>query len=462
MPLRTILFLLGFVGAAGGALFIPIIGVLAYIFLYSIGVERQWWGAAAINILGLRYSLTMAAATAIGMALHWKSLRYGKTFLHSQEKLLLLFLGLVWLSTLTGEPTSGAYTTVDHPLVKMTKIVIFALMLTHIVTRAKTLDILMWCLVGGALALGLDAYMIPRSDFRSGRLETVGGPDFAESNNLAAYLAAILPIVGIQFLRSTWPGRLLSLATGVFAVNAIILTRSRGAVVGIATGCATALLLAPKKHRMTIAIALVVATAGGLYLTDPGYYHRVGTISLSEEEQDPASYARVEIWEASLLLLKDHPFGVGAGNFFQVIGRYNDRCVGRDAHNTFVRCYSELGVQGLLVFLALIGNAIWVLRRVWREAALLPEESQKHVMWLSYGFAISLATALACSMTVTLVYVEALWWLMVLPVCLERAVANLKADTAIPVRLPAAAGKAGGRARSRRRGRAPNPPSVKR
>jgi UDP-N-acetylglucosamine 2-epimerase len=68
MPLRTILFLLGFVGAAGGALFIPIMGVLGYVALYSIGAERQRW-FAPIRGLDLRCSLILAVATGIGMAL---------------------------------------------------------------------------------------------------------------------------------------------------------------------------------------------------------------------------------------------------------------------------------------------------------------------------------------------------------------------------------------------------------
>jgi O-antigen ligase len=433
MALKTILFVLGFVGAAGGALFIPIIGVLGYVALYNIGPERQWW-FAPIRELELRCSLILAVATGIGMALHWKSLRYGKPFLHSQEKLLLVFLGLIWLSTFVGEPTEGAYTLVDHPSVKMTKVVIFALMLTHVVTTMRRLDLLLWVLVAGSLAMGLQAYWTPYSEFSRGRIETVGGPDFTESNFLSAYLAAMIPLIGIQFLRSTWTGKLVCLVAGVFTTNAIVLARSRGALVGIAAGALTALFLAPRKYRVTIAVGLVVAAAGGFYLMDPGYFFRAGTITVSQEQQDGAAQSRLDVWEASVQMLRDHPWGIGAGNFFQTVGRYNEKRAGLDAHNAFVRCYSELGVQGLLAFIALVGNALWTLRRVMREVRRLPEENQKHAMWPSYGLAVSLATVLTCTLMVTLLYVEALWWLLALPVCLERAVANLKADlTPVPL-----------------------------
>jgi O-antigen ligase len=433
MPIKTILFLLGFVGAAGGALFAPIMGVLGYVALYSIGAERQWW-FAPIRGLELRCSLILAVATGIGMALHWKSLRYGKTFLHSQEKLLLVFLGLIWLSTFVGEPTTGAYTLVDHPSVKMTKVVIFALMLTHVVTTMRRLDLLLWVLVAGSLVLGLQAYWTPYSEFTRGRIETVGGPDFTEANFLAAYLAAMLPVIGIQFLRTGWPGRLLCLFAGVFTTNAIILTRSRSSFVGVLAGMLLAAILAPKQYRTVVITGLVVAAAGGLYLMDTGFRERAATITVSADERDASAASRLVMADAAMDMLKDHPLGIGAGNFFQAVGRYDPSLELRDVHNTFLRCATELGVQGLLVFVALIANAVWSLWRTMKAAAGLPDDRRRDATLATYGLLIGLVTYFGCCFTITLIYVEALWWLLALPVCLERAVANLKADlTPVPL-----------------------------
>ncbi|MBE3098099.1 MAG: O-antigen ligase family protein [Planctomycetes bacterium] len=429
MPLKTILFLLGFVGAAGGALFIPIMGVLGYVALYNLGAERQWWFAPIRGLgLDLRCSLTLAVATGIGMVLHWRSLRYGKPFLHSQEKLLLVFLGLIWLSTFVGEPTEGAYTLVDHPSVKMTKVVIFALMLTHIVTTVRRLDLLLWVLTAGSLVLGLQAYWTPYSEFTRGRIETVGGPDFTEANFLAAYLAAMLPVIGIQFLRTGWPGRLLCLFAGVFTTNAIILTRSRSSLVGVLAGMLLAVILAPKQYRKVVIAGLIVAVAGGLYLMDPGFQERATTITASADERDASAASRLVLADAALNMLKDHPLGIGAGNFFQTIGRYNPSLELKDVHNTFLRCATELGVHGLLVFVALIANAAWSLRRTMKAAAGLPDDRRRDATLAAYGLFISVVTYLGCCFTITLIYVEALWWLLALPVCMERAVANLKAD----------------------------------
>lgn len=429
MALKTILFLAAFIACSGGALFAPIMGVLGYVALYNLGAERQWW-FAPIRALGLdlRCSLTLAVATGIGMALHWRSLRYGKPFLHSQEKLLLVFLGLIWLSTFVGEPTTGAYTLVDHPSVKMTKVIIFALMLTHIVTTVRRLDLLLWVLVVGSLAMGLQAYWTPYSEFTRGRIETIGGPDFTEANFLAAYLAAMLPVIGIQFLRTGWPGRLLCLFAGVFTTNAIILTRSRSSLVGVATGLLLAAILAPKQYRKVVIAGLIVAVAGGLYLMDPGFQERAATITASADERDASAASRLVLADAALNMLKDHPLGIGAGNFFQTIERYDPSFKLKDVHNTFLRCATELGVHGLLVFVALIANAAWSLRRTMKAAAGLPDDRRRDATLLGYGLFITVVTYLGCCFTITLIYVEALWWLLALPVCLERAVANLKTD----------------------------------
>ena len=115
---------------------------------------------------------------------------------------MLLFLGLVWFSSLLGENTVGWYTGVDHPTVKLTKAIIFALMLTHVVTDVRSLKSLFWVMIAASLLLSLQAYAKPRSDFFGGRLEGVGGADFTEANFLAAFLATMLPIIGIQFLRT--------------------------------------------------------------------------------------------------------------------------------------------------------------------------------------------------------------------------------------------------------------------
>jgi O-antigen ligase len=445
VPIKTILFLGAFLLLAAGALFEPLLGVIGYMFNYIIGATSQWW-AEPIRYWGIRYSFILALATAIGMLLNSRKLRYGRTFLLGQEKLLLVFLAVMWFSTLLGEPTVGtAYVGHDHPSLKMTKVILFTLMLTHLVTTARTVNLVFWVLTVGGLVLGLQAYGAPASSFEEGRLESIGSPDFAEANFCAAYLAATLPIIGVQFLRTGWLGKAVCLVSGVFVANGIVLMRSRGAVVGLAAGVLAALVMAPKRFRLAILAGIIVAAAGGYYLTNPKFLERAGTISATEEERDASAASRLDIWSASLAMWEGNPLGIGAGNFYQTIGRYLPQLEGRDTHNTYLKCLCELGIQGIIIFAVVIVNAVLVLRRVTKQAQKLSRKGEHNALLLqSYGLIVAIVVLLAAALTITFLYIEALWWLLAMPVCLERALENAIAEGKATVPTLVGAGASGG------------------
>jgi len=429
MPLKTILWAAFFVVTCLGALWAPIFGIVGYTGHYCLGADRQWWNVP-LRPLAIRYSLTLAVFTGVGIMLNWGKLRFGRSILCRQEKLILLFLGIVWLMVAIGPKTVGHYTLpgIDHPSVKLTKIVIFVLMLTHVVADIKSLDRLLWVLVLGSLILGMQAWDTPYNSFVKGRLESVGGPDFREGNFFAAYMATMLCLIGAQFLRSGKVGKVVCFLAGGFTANAVVLTRSRGAMVGLLAGALAALMLAPRRYRAYIAVGLVLGAAGFWWLTNPQFIARAGTILQPEEERDAAAQSRVVLWRAGLQIWKDHPLGVGAGNIFQTIGGYVPEQTGRDLHNTYLRCLTELGIQGFLVFGLLVLNAFVILRRVVRQAADLPPPQGQRVVFLCYGMRCALATMAVCCLLVSLTYVEYVWWFLALPVCVQRAVDNMLAD----------------------------------
>ncbi len=429
MAIKTILFVIGFVIAAGGAIFLPMTGVLGYMLHYCLGPERQWW-ASSVNQLDIRYSYTLALATAVGCLLNWGKLRrdFSGAFLQKSEKIILVFLGLTWLTAQISAQTVGRYTTVDPPELKLTKVVIFIFLMSHIITSLKRYDYLVWALALGVLFLGLQAWDTPRSAFSGGRLNTIGGPDFSESNYLAAFLVVALPILGAQFLRTGWLGKLFILVSGAFGVNAVILTRSRGALLGAGIGGLIALFLSPPRYRLKIIVLMIALGIGWFLLTDPQYRQRMSTITRDDESRDTSAQSRVELWKASAKMLKDHPLGVGPGNFYQYIGHYNPALAGRDAHNAFVRCAAELGVQGIVVYVLIYLAAIRLMRQRIKQT-----KDYEASRWLkeslpAYGAAVSLFTLIGCNLTISLLYVEWPWWFLIIPVCLHRAAGNLARD----------------------------------
>lgn len=428
MGIRTIIWA-GFFGVACfAALWNPVWGIVGYIGHYSVGPEQQWW-AGPINRLGLRYSFILAAVTAAGMMFNWGKLRFGSSVLNRHELLMLLFLGLVWLMTVLSPETVGRYTgPTDHPSVKLTKVYIFIFMMSHVVTYVQNLDRLLWVLCLGALVLGIQAWETPYSAFNKGRLEGVGGADFSDANRFAGYMGSMLFIIASQFMRSDWRGKMGAAVTWAFTANAVVLARSRGAFLGVIVGMLVALALAPKNYRSKVLVGIILLGSGGFYLSDPQFLDRVSTINESAEERDSSSQSRIEIWAGATKMVLANPLGVGVGNFYQNIGRYAPNHPGRDAHNTFVRCAGELGLPGLAVFSAIVISAFVTLHRTIKRAAELPGDETSRVMWASYGTICALTVMLTYGMTGTLVYTEYLWWMLAIPLCLERVLDNLVAD----------------------------------
>ncbi len=436
MALKTVLFVGLFLAACLGTFVGPIWPLLGYVAHYCIGPERQWWHGPVAS-LGVRYSFTLGALTAVAMFLHVGKLRFGRRAFYSHEVLLLLFLGAIWLSVLIGPPTEGRYVYTDHVSMKMTKVILFTLMLTHVVTDFKNLDRFLWVLVLGAMVLGMQAWDTPYSSFVKGRLDQIGGPDFSNSNYFAGFMATMLWPIGVQFLRSGLWGKFLCFLSGGFTANAVILTRSRGAVVGLVAGGIMAMLMAPKRFRVYIALGLVVGGAGFYYLTDDRFLERTATITADEGDRDASAQGRIEYVKIGLQMWSRRPWGIGAGNFHQTIGSYDHRRAGRDAHNAYIRCLTELGTQGFVVFMALFGSALLMLYQMRHEQLGLPPERQKDVMLVSFGLMCSLAVIMAVSLTHTLLYTEFIWWFLMLPVCLRRIVDN---ERLVAVAAPPTAG----------------------
>ena len=427
MPIKTVIFLIAFAAACGGALYMPLIGILGYVLHYQVGPEQQWW-AESISHWGLRYSLAIAVFTGAGIFINRRRLRYGDRLLSGHEWLMILFVVLTWLSLLHGLPPAGPIVPSDYQPYKIAKVMVFCLMLTHVVTTQRELGMLFWAIVAGVAFLGVQAYTAPDWMFTTGRLNSIGGPDFREANFLGAYIVIALPIVGMQFMRSGWVGKAACAVSGALGVNALVLARSRGAFVAVAATTVFALLIAPKKNRAYVYLATAVAVVGAYSLTDEAFWERTSTITATEDERDQSAQSRIDIWKASLDMLSDYPLGVGAGNFQDTIGKYLPKYPIADAHSTYVRCYGELGIPGIILLAVLVGSAARILWRTGKALEQLPPDRQRDLRLMRFGLSASLVASVCGGLTMTLLWVEATWWLLAMPVCLWRAVANAKTE----------------------------------
>jgi O-antigen ligase len=244
---------------------------------------------------------------------------------------------------------------------------------------------------------------------------------FSDPNALAAFLAAMVPLLfalagrGSGRARVWWAGGAALVAVG------LVMTAGRiAAVAGLAGLCVLAVIVirtgldrldqSPFLRRtfrravLTMA-ALVVAglvaltlagtTLDARHATQHSYLDTwLYTFNLRRPFEETAK-GRVDIWRAAVRMIEDRPgFGLGVGRIYRVFGYY-----ARDlttlpegmtfsAHSTFLNIGAELGLVGLAVWLALLALSF---REVLVRSASGTQESAE-TRWIDAGLIGALST----------------------------------------------------------------------
>ena len=124
----------------------------------------------------------------------------------------------------------------------------------------------------------------------------------------------------------------------------------------------------------------------------------------------------------------NNPLGIGPGNWYQTIGSYIPELAGKDSHSTYVKCLAELGVLGISVFILLLLQAYLSLRKTYKNIQYLPDQQAEEFSHYYFAIIVSIVIFLTCSITITTIYTEVLWLLLMLPVCLLRALDNYRIE----------------------------------
>lgn len=185
--------------------------------------------------------------------------------------------------------------------------------------------------------------------------------------------------------------------TGLFALFLAVLcvlSQSRGALVGILLGIWTVVLL---RSRWAL-IALPVAIAGAIVAVQRWGEAGIAEFFLSSEALGGWE-SRMEVWSRALYMIQDFPFtGIGLGTFSRVAPvMYPFFLISPDAvvphsHQLFLQTAVDVGLPGLIAFLATLVLLIVVSRETFRLSKGTPWRYLAHglfggfVVYLVHGF----------------------------------------------------------------------------
>jgi len=156
----------------------------------------------------------------------------------------------------------------------------------------------------------------------------------------------------------------------------IMVTFSRGAYIAFGFGSLMIVFFKNKILFLFALILIIIAILNPVFLPEGIRYRMSSTFANQqvistdiEEVTDSSVERRLLIWKGAMAMIKGQPlFGFGYGIFPYIIGYYVPQVPNADPHNTYLMIAAEMGIPGLIIFLAilfmLIKNSWWLLRHI--------------------------------------------------------------------------------------------------
>ena len=207
-------------------------------------------------------------------------------------------------------------------------------------------------------------------------------------NEVAGALVWFLPLyfaLGVGWQKAGKRGWALALwAAGLVTTGVLLLTQSRSGLLGCGLAMVLLLALAGRAGRIVTALIIVAGTAA-LVIVGPS---RVGDLLMGESGAATAvvgtldASGRLEVWSRALYAIQDFPFtGTGLNTFRRIVPvLYPLFLVSPDsdiahAHNHLLQAALDLGLPGLVAYVALWLITFMMLIDIWRRSGRVVERA---------------------------------------------------------------------------------------
>lgn len=268
-----------------------------------------------------------------------------------------------------------------------------------------------WILIMNYIAL----YSLTHSGCGSGNY-------FSDENDLALYMNICLPFCYFLFLYEKEKIKKIFFGiSGGINLLAIVKSFSRGGFLGLLSLVIVVWLLSKRKLITLISICLL-----GIFLYFIGgerYRAEMSTIST----EDTTGLARIESWKAGWRMFLDKPWGVGGNNFLVWFHEYqseyfNRGMWGRASHSLWFTLIPELGILGILIYLALLYynvKDLWLLKDITNKYP-----SFQYVRYLALAYLTSIMGYFMAGSFLSVLYYPYYWYLTAMIVATRKISTN--------------------------------------
>jgi probable O-glycosylation ligase (exosortase A-associated) len=295
------------------------------------------------------FSAVVGTATLIGLVISREEKRLPITALTVVWISFALWISFTTLFAMYPDEAQDAWQ-------KATKIMLFSFITVAVMTRRDRLDMLVWTIVLSIGFYGFKGGIFALTHITGASQQVLGpeGTTIGDNNSLA--LAEIMTVPLMRYLQLQAANKWIKYGLTILmltSVVAIVGSNSRGAFLA---GTTMGLFLWMKgRHRLRLAVILLLVGPVVAKIASDEWYERMGTIQTYEE--DTSAMGRINAWRMAVNLANDRPIVGGGFDAFQAETylRYSHDHTHRpvDAHSIYFKVLGEHGYVGLALFLAL-------------------------------------------------------------------------------------------------------------
>lgn len=208
-----------------------------------------------------------------------------------------------------------------------------------------------------------------------------------------------------------------------------IFAASRGGFLGLSVALAFLIWHTRRRARTFALVALFMLPI----LLAPGQ-SAVSRLLHPDHSDEESSESRLELWQASKRSFIENPvFGVGMGHFNPWIIQNGQKVYlpFHVAHNTYVGVATDLGLAGLIPFIAVLVGAFRRAGGVARRTLVAKDTDRRLLHQAALGLQAGLIGYMVCAFFLSTQWQQVFWFSVFLSMCLPRIEASIS-DSADP------------------------------
>jgi putative inorganic carbon (hco3(-)) transporter len=369
--MRDIAVLVIVLGSVPVCLFSPYYGILVWSWLAYFNPHRFAYGVA--------YNFPVAQVIAVPTLIGTLFTNERNRNIFTRETVLIITLAC-WFGVTYAYSTTIPelayneimFVTPLSELITISKVILMTLV-SILLINSK--DKLRYLFILTAFSFGILAIKGALFGLRTGGEQRVWGPpgSFVEDNNFLA-LATNMCLPMFYYMARYEENRRLRLLmriTFVCAIFSVLLSYSRGGLLGLAVVLTA---IAVRSRYKTLSITLLI-TAGLLVVSfaPERWVDRMG--SFVHGNLDNSAERRLNAWHYAFVLAKNYPLTGGSFNAFtpRLFEKYAPGLEYAGPHSVYFQMMGEHGFVGFGIFVTLLGSCWFSLRRLERIARSVPE-----------------------------------------------------------------------------------------